>query len=85
LKDPFLTLVVRKGSFNAFGPGLWSLCPEGGTFETPDAQGSGSRSTRADRQATCRERRVDGIGDAVKGALTALNAVKAPFTAPGML
>jgi hypothetical protein len=32
----------------------------------------------------CRERRVDGIGNAVKGALTALNAGNAPFTALGM-
>jgi hypothetical protein len=32
----------------------------------------------------CRERRVASIGDAVKGALPALNAGNAPFAAPGM-
>jgi hypothetical protein len=32
----------------------------------------------------CRERRVDGTGDALKGAFTALNAGNAPFTALGM-
>jgi hypothetical protein len=53
----------------------------------PATSPAGGRSPTERRDTgigDCRERRDTSIGDAVKGALTALNAGNAPFTAIGM-